>query len=385
MKDEKKSKLFLPFERNGLSLNNRIVMAPMTRSRAFNNLPNDLVAQYYCQRASAGLIISESIVPSPNGLGYPRIAGIFNKVQTEAWKLVTDAIHKSGGKIYAQLNHAGRVGSAVNFPGTGRIMGPGTTPAEMNVWSDKMGLVKANTPERMTIEDIKATINEYTAAAKNAINAGFDGIEIHSANGYLLEQFLNPNVNDRTDLYGGNIENRCRLIIEITEAIADTVGVDRLGIRFSPYNTQASMAHYESIKETYACLASNMQRIGLLYIHLIDTVARLEQTGDAIRIAIDECFDTIRHEYSGIIILNGGYTRERAIAAIASGSADLVSFGMPFISNPDLPYRLEKGLKLAEADRASFYSGKEKGFTDYAVYSQGSNQFLTMSEPQINA
>jgi len=365
---ENKSKLFRPFEKNGLSLKNRVIMAPLTRSRAIDNLANDWIAEYYCQRASAGLIISETISPSPNGLSYPRIPGLFSEEQIHSWKKVTNVIHESNGKIYAQLNHPGRVGSTINLPVGAKLVAPSAIAADIMVYSDIQGPVKASKPESFTSIGIKQAINEFVTAARNALEAGFDGVELHGGNGYLLEQFLNPHVNKRTDQYGGNIENRCRFIVEMTEAVAAEIGRDNLGIRFSPYNTQADMPHYEDIPETYAYLANEMNRIGLLYVHLIDTVTRLEQEGDEVRNAIDACFNVMRNTFNGIMIVNGGYTRERAIQAVESGAADLVSFGIPFISNPDLPYRLEHNLELAAADRATFYSATPQGFTDYSTY-----------------
>jgi len=248
------------------------------------------------------------------------------------------------------------------------MVAPSAIPADMMVFSDIKGLVKASTPQPLTFQEIKSTIGEFVTAARNAVEAGFDGVELHGANGYLMEQFLNPHVNQRDDQYGGNVENRGRFIVEVTEAVAAEIGINKLGIRFSPYNTQADMPHYQDIQETYSHLADEMDRIGLLYIHLIDTVTRLEQSGAEIRNAYDDCFAVIRKRFKGVMIINGGYTRERAIQAIESGAADLVSFGIPFISNPDLPYRLEHDLELAEADRATFYSGTPKGFTDYSNY-----------------
>lgn len=369
MKNIESHTLFQPFTANGLELKNRIVMAPMTRSRAINNLPNYMMEKYYAQRATAGLIISEGISPSPNGLGYPRVPGIFNKEQTQAWKVVTDAVHNNGGQIFAQLNHIGRVGSSLNLPEGATLMGPSAIRADMDIWSDKQGLVKVDMPYAMSTTDINNTINEYVTAARNALEAGFDGIEVHSANGYLLEQFLNPAVNIRTDQYGGSIENRSRFVVELVQALAEAVGPSRLGIRFSPYNTLAGMPHYDELYNTYVYLASQMQHAGILYIHLVDAVSRLSLPGQHLRDAIDKLFLEIRATFSGILIVNGVYTKERAIQAINSSQADLVSFATAFIANPDLPFRLENDIPLSEPDRTTFYSPTAVGYSDYPTYS----------------
>jgi N-ethylmaleimide reductase len=357
--------LFLPFKANGLELKNRIVMAPMTRSRAIDHLPNDIMEKYYAQRATAGLIISEGISTSPNGLGYSRIPAIFNKEQTEAWKVVTAAVHNNGGQIFAQLNHIGRVGSSLNLPEGAKLMTASAVRADMDIWSDKQGLVKVDMPHAMSITDINNTINEFVTAARNALAAGFDGVEIHSANGYLLEQFLNPAVNIRTDQYGGSLENRSRFVVELVQAVVEAVGPSRIGIRLSPYNTLADMPHYDGLYNSYVYLASQMQHAGILYIHLVDAVTRLSQQGPHLREAIDRLFLEIRATFSGLLIVNGGYTKERAMQAISNSQADLVSFGTAFIANPDLAFRLENDLPLSEPDRTTFYSPTAEGYIDY--------------------
>lgn len=361
--------LFKPFKASGLELKNRIVMAPLTRSRAINHFPNDMMEKYYAQRATAGLIISEGISPSPNGLGYPRVPGIFNKEQTQAWKVITDAVHNNGGQIFAQLNHIGRVGSLLNLPEGAKLMTASANRADMDIWSDTQGLVKVDMPYAMSIMDINDTINEFVTAARNAVEAGFDGVELHSANGYLLEQFLNPAVNIRTDQYGGSVENRSRFVVELVQALVEAVGTSRLGIRFSPYNTLACMPHYDELYNTYVYLASQMQNAGILYIHLVDAVSRLSLPGQHLREAIDRLFLEIRTTFSGILIVNGGYTKERAIQAINFSQADLVSFGTAFIANPDLPFRLENDIPLSEPDRTTFYSPTAAGYIDYPTYS----------------
>ena len=373
MNEPMRHELFSPFVSDVLPLKNRIVMAPLTRSRAIGNLPNELITEYYRQRTSAGLIISESIIPSPNGLTYPRIPGIFNDEQTDAWKKVTDAVHVNGGKIFAQIMHPGRVGNVINLPDGARLISASPISADIDVWTDARGLVKSDTPEEMGEACIRQTIQEFAQAAQNAIRAGFDGVELHGANGYLLEQFLNPNTNVRRDSYGGSVEKRSKFVIDVVKAVADAIGKDKLGIRFSPYNIWAGMSHYYDINKTYAYLAKQMNVLGIAYIHVVDAVTRFSQEGDGLHEAITACFRDIRIHFSGLLILNGGFTRERALQAITSQRADLISFGIPFIANPDLPYRLEHNLELAEADRATFYTATEKGFTDYPVYNKAAD------------
>ncbi len=361
-------KLFAPLRANGVTFKNRIVMAPMTRSRAIGNLPNQSMAEYYSQRASAGLIITEAIVSSPNGLGYPRIPGIFSEEQTEAWKKITEAVHAKEGLIYAQIAHPGRIGSSINMPPGAKPVGPTALGAPVDIWTDSQGMVQSDVPEPLDLAGIDTAIQEFAKAAKNAIAAGFDGVELHGGNGYLMEQFLNPFANTRTDPYGGSVENRCRFVIEITQAVADAIGADKVGMRLSPYNTLGSLPHYEEIDATYQYLAKEMSRIGIQYIHLVDAVTRLAQEGAELKAAIRTLFLAIRANFNGLLILNGGYTKDRAIAAIESREADLISFGIPFIANPDLPYRLKNDLALTEPDRSSFYAATEKGYTDYPFY-----------------
>ena len=349
--------LFTPIQQ----FNNRIVMAPMTRSRAIDNIPNDLMAEYYSQRATAGLIITEGTSPSPNGLGYPRIPGIFTDEQIEGWKKTTDAVHVKGGKIFIQFMHVGRIGSYENLPEGATLVAPSGISAFGDMFTDTKGMVKTDVPEALTLEGIKSTIQEFVHSAKNAIAAGFDGVELHGANGYLLEQFLNPNANTRTDEYGGSIENRTRFVIEVTKAVADAIGKDNVGIRFSPYNDFNTMPPYDEVYETYEYLAKEINKIGVAYIHLLDGAARKEQKGL-------ELISAIRAYFNGILILNSGYTKEKATGAIASNEADMVSFGTLYISNPDLVSRFENERYLTQAEESTFYTPGEKGYTDYPVY-----------------
>jgi len=342
---------------------NRIVMAPMTRSRAINNVPNDLMAKYYGQRATAGIIITEGTSPSPNGLGYPRIPGIFSEAQIEGWKKTTEAVHAKDGKIFIQLMHVGRVGSYENLPGGATLVAPSAISAYGNMFTDTKGMVKTDMPEALTTEGIKDTIAEFVQAAKNAIASGFDGVELHSANGYLLEQFLNPNANTRTDDYGGSVENRARFVIEVTQAVANAIGKDKTGIRFSPYNDFNTMPPYDEVYETYEYLVKEINKIGILYVHLLDGAARKQQKGL-------ELISAIRAYFNGILILNSGYTKEKATAVIESNETDMVSFGTLYISNPDLVDRFENDHYLTQAEESTFYTPGEKGYTDYPVYKE---------------
>jgi N-ethylmaleimide reductase len=353
--------LFTPLHKNGADFKSRIVMAPMTRCRALGNVPNDLIAEYYVQRASAGLIVTEGTSPSPNGLGYARIPGIFNEAQVEGWKKTTEAVHQKGGKIFLQIMHTGRVAHSANLPAGARILAPSAVIAEGDMWTDAHGMQKNELPEAMTAEEVQTAIQEYVQAAKNAIAAGFDGVEIHSANGYLPNQFLNPTSNLRTDGYGGSIENRSRFVLEIAQGIADAIGKDKTGIRFSPYNPYNGMGPDPDTFATFDYLSKELDKMGILYIHLLDYASRLSEEGIKL-------IGKIRENFSGIYILNAGYTKERAAYGLDTEKADMIAFGSLFISNPDLPYRLENDKELAKPDAATFYMADAVGYTDYPAY-----------------
>lgn len=339
-------------------LKNRIVMAPMTRSRAIGNIPNQLMATYYGQRASAGLIITEGVSPSPDGLGYARIPGIFSIEQVEGWKAVTKAVHENGGRIFAQLMHAGRIGHSANIPEGGALVGPSAISANTNMWTDTQGMQITETPREMDAQDIRQAIDDFARAAKMAVEAGFDGVELHAANGYLLEQFLNPHANNRTDQYGGSVANRARFVIEVAQAVVNAIGAEKAGIRLSPYGTFNTMPLYDEVRETYAYLSRELDKLNLFYLHTIDYAARASEEGKLL-------LQDIRRNFKNTLILNGGYTRERALNAIANGEADLISFGAPFIANPNLPAKLKNNETLVAADQATFYTADEKGYTDY--------------------
>ncbi|MFT3793744.1 alkene reductase [Flavobacterium sp.] len=355
-----KSKLLEPIPLKTKTLNNRIVMAPMTRSRAIGNVPNELMANYYQQRSSAGLIITEGNALSPNALGYARIPGIFSAEQMAGWKKVTDAVHVEGGIIFTQLMHVGRIAHSANMPKGAQIVAPSAISADFPMWTDAVGMQQTGMPLEMDIQAIERTKNEFVQTAKNAIAAGFDGVELHAANGYLLEQFLNPHSNVRQDLYGGSIENRSRFVLEVVKAVGDAIGFDKIGIRLSPYSTFNTMPHYEEIVPTYRYLVLELNRLDIAYVHLIDYAARGSAEGLGL-------IKDIRSIFHSTLILNGGYTQQRAEQALADNEADLISFGSPFIANPDLPYRIENDETWAQPDPATFYTADEKGYTDYPV------------------
>lgn len=337
-------------------------MAPMTRSRAINNIPNDLMSEYYSQRTDAGLIITEGTAPSPNGLGYPRIPGVFSKEQIEGWKKVTSAVHEKGGKIFLQLMHTGRVSHPFNMPEGAEVICPSDVPLAGEMFTDQEGLKSYPRPRAMTIADINQAISEYVKAAENAVEAEFDGVELHGANGYLIEQFLNPASNMRTDNYGGNIENRCRFAVEVANKVSNAIGGDKTGIRLSPYGANAGMqSKYDGIKETYVYLAQQLAKAKLVYIHLVDhsSIGAPEVP--------QEIKNSIATAFGGTMIASGGFELESANDLVERGQAQLVAFARKFLSNPDLVYRFKNGLELNEPDPKTFYTPGEKGYTDYSV------------------
>ncbi|NTW52686.1 MAG: alkene reductase [Chlorobiaceae bacterium] len=342
-----------------LTLQNHLVMAPMTRNRATGNVPNELMAEYYGQRASAGLIITEGTSPSPNGLAYPRIPGIFSRQQIEGWKLSTAAAHAKNAKIFIQLMHGGRIGHPLNLPAGARLLAPSALAAAGDIYTDAEGMKQQVIPQEMTETDLKAAVEEFAQAAKNSIEAGFDGIELHSANGYLLEQFIRPNSNQRTDRYGGTIENRARFVLEVADAVISAVGRERVGIRLSPYGIFNDMPLYPGMDADYRYLARQIDLRGLLYIHLVDHSA---MGAPEVPASIKEMF---RKEFKGTLILSGGYDVARAESDLAAGKGDLIAVGRQFIANPDLVLRWQSGAVLNEPDMDTFYATGPKGYTDY--------------------
>lgn len=356
--------LFEPATLGPHRLQNRIVMAPMTRNRAIDNRPNALMAEYYGQRASAGLIITEGTSPSPNGLGYPRIPGIFSPDQIEGWRAVTAAAHAGGAKIFVQLMHTGRIGHPLNLPPGARVLAPSAIAAAGEIYTDAQGLQPHPQPEAMTADDIATVREEFVQAARNAIAAGFDGVELHAANGYLLEQFIRPTSNRREDAYGGPIENRARLLLEIAEATIAAIGAGNVGIRLSPYGVFNDMPHYPEMDADYSWLAERLGRLGLVYLHLVDhSVMGAPEVPERIKQAMAERF-------GGPVIRCGGYDAARAQADLDAGRATLIAVGRDFLANPDLPARWRQGAALNPPDPDSFYTPGEKGYTDYPFLEQ---------------
>ncbi len=356
------SLLYSPTKIGPLALKNRLVMSPMTRNRAPGNVPDALMVEYYKQRASsAGLIITEGTSPSPNGLGYPRIPGIFSPAQVAGWKPVTEAVHAKGAKIFVQLMHTGRVGHPNNLPAGAHVLAPSAIAAAGEMYTDAEGPKPHPTPKAMTEADIKTAIGEYVQAAKNAVAAGFEGIELHGANGYLLEQFIRPNSNKRTDAYGGSIENRARFVLEVVKATIAAIGKDKVGIRLSPFGVFNDMPLYPELEADYAYLARELNATGLLYVHLVDHSAMgAPQVPQSIK-------ETFRKVFKGALILSGGYDAARAEADLEAGKADLIAVGRPLLANPDLVERWKTGAPLNPPDMNTFYTPGAKGYTDYPV------------------
>lgn len=360
-------KLFESYDLGGITLQNRAVMSPMTRNRSTSdNVPiSDLMATYYGQRASAGLIITEGTSPSPNGVGYPRIPAIYNEEQTNAWKPITKAVHEKGGRIFIQLMHTGRVGHPLNMPVGTEVLGPSAkSPAGTEMYTDKQGPQPIPVPKEMTQEDINHAIEEYVNAAKNAIEAGFDGVELHGANGYLIEQFINAGANERTDDYGGSYENRARFALEVAEATVAAIGKEKVGIRFSPFGAFNDCMPFGGEQEAYTFLAQKMKEIGLVYIHLVDHSA---MGAPEVPRSLKEA---IRDAFGGTIIVSGGYDFERANKDLEDGLGHLVAFGRPFLANPDLLERFKQGAELNQPNFDTFYTPGEVGYTDYPTLVQ---------------
>lgn len=353
------SALFASFKLGTLELKNRVVMAPLTRSRAENNLATDLMAKYYSDRATAGLIITEGVSPSPNGLGYARIPGLYNQTQVEAWKKVTSAVHAKGGRIFVQLMHTGRVSHPLNIPANARIMAPSAFTLEGEMWTDQSGMKAYVKPEAMSASDIEATINEYVRSAELAIQAGFDGVEIHGANGYMIDQFLNTASNQRTDEWGGSLQGRMRFALEIARRTVKAIGADKVGIRLSPFGAFNGMRPDQDMPALYTELAKALSQLNLVYIHIVDHSSMGAPPVSA------ELKAKIRDNFKGAYILSGGYDLEKANHDLEEQKGDLVAFGRPFISNPNLVEKLKSGKTLTAADPNTFYTPGERGYTDY--------------------
>ncbi len=352
--------LFESFSLGGLQLKNRTVMAPMTRCRnSEGNVPNALMADYYKQRAGAGLIITEGASPSPNGIGYARMPGLYNAAQVKGWRLVTDAVHKAGGKIVVQLMHTGRTSSIKNMPAGARVVAPTVDVCPGQMWTDSAEMQDHTKPEAMTTADIADAVEEFAQSAKRAIDAGFDGAELHGANGYLIEQFLNGNINRRTDGYGGNAAARNRFAIEVVDAVMAAIGAARVGIRLSPYGSAGGTGAFDGVEEQYLALAEKLGSMKLMYLHLVDHSSMgAPPVPAAFKLAM-------RKKFGGAFIVSGGFNGDSAEQALTEKRGDLVAFGRPFLANPDLVARMKAGAVTNPPDMATFYSPGAKGYTDY--------------------
>jgi len=351
--------LFTPIKLGSLELKNRIVMAPMTRSRAIGNVPNALMQKYYADRAGAGLIITEGAAPSANGLGYARIPGVFSDEQVAGWQQVNQAVHQAGGKIVVQLMHTGRISHSANMAADAKIIAPSAIAAPGEMWTDSQGLQAHPVPVAMSEADILATIAEYATASKRALEAGFDGVELHAANGYLIDQFLNTASNQRTDRWGGSVENRIRFAVEVAKAVVAAIGADSVGMRISPYGAFNGMVADAEMDALYLRLIEELNPLGLAYIHVVDHSSMGAPEVSATLKA------QIRSAFNGSYILSGGYDAARAAADLAADRGDAVAFGRPFIANPDLVQKLQSGAELTAPDFSTFYTPGEKGYTDY--------------------
>ncbi len=351
--------LFEPFRLGNLELQNRVVMSPMTRSRAINNIPNELMVAYYQQRSGAGLIITEGTAPSPNALGYPRIPGAFSQEQVAGWKKVTDAVHQGGAKIFLQLMHTGRVGHPHNLPEGADIVGTTTQAVEGEMYTDQEGPQPYVSARLMNEQDIQRAVQAYVDAAKNAMAAGFDGVELHGANGYLIEQFLNLNVNELVNSYNGSKEARAKFAIEAAKAVGEAIGFEKTGIRLSPYGVFNNTGPFEGIEEAYEYLAKELGKLKLAYIHLVDHAS---MGAPEVPRSVKE---KIRDAFGGTIIISGGYDQQKAEKGLSDGLGHLVAFGRPFIANPDLVQRMKEGAAIRQPNQDTFYTPGTEGYTDY--------------------
>ena len=355
--------LFSSVQLGPYRLPNRMAMAPMTRNRAgAGNVPQPLNAEYYAQRAGAGLIITEATQVSPQGVGYPATPGIHSQEQVEGWKRVTAAVHAKGGRIFLQLWHVGRISHPTLQPNGALPVAPSAIKPSGQVFTVE-GMKPFETPRALDLSEIPGIVGQYRSGAKNALAAGFDGVEIHGANGYLLDQFLRDGSNKRTDAYGGPAENRARLMLEVAEAVCGVWGANRVGIRLSPLQPFNDMRD-SNPEATFGYVVEQLNRLGLAYLHV--TQAGKDAPG-----AAGPAFDLgkLRRIWKSVYVTNGGYDLARANAVLAQGEADMVAFGTLFLANPDLPARFTKNAPLNAPDQATFYGGDAKGYTDYPFLS----------------
>lgn len=368
------TRLFEPIKVGSMTLAHRIAMAPLTRSRAGQpgNVPTAMNVEYYRQRAGAALIISEATQISQQGQGYAWTPGIHTPAQIEGWKSVSDAVHEQQGKIFLQLWHVGRVSHPVFQPEGGLPVAPSALPVPgktfiideqgNGVWGD------VPTPQALSVSGIQAIVEDYRQAARNAIAAGMDGVEIHAGNGYLLDQFINSNSNQRRDRYGISIENRVRFLLDVVEAVCAAIGSQRVAVRLTPMGRFMGMGD-DTPHATFRYIAEQLNELDLAYLHLVEPAMVGTVRDETYNPAWDEMIHLLRETYRGVLMLAGGYDRESAEQALAAGRADIIAFGRPFISNPDLPERLRRDAPLASADSNLFFGGGAQGYVDYpALY-----------------
>ena len=352
------SELFRPVELGAVALPNRVLMAPMTRSRADRaGVPGEDVVLYYVQRAAAGLIVTEATQVTPEGQGYVFTPGIHSEAQVAGWRKVTEAVHAAGGRIFLQLWHVGRISHESFQPGGALPVAPSAIRYEGETYTYE-GLKPHPTPHALATGEIAGVVAQYRHGAEQAKLAGFDGVEIHGANGYLIDQFLRDGTNQRTDRYGGSPENRARFLLEVTRAVVEVWDADRVGVRLSPLGAFNGMSDSDPAT-TFGHAVAELDRLGLAYLHLV------EQFGGPLTGEQEAILRSIRKRWHGPYIANGAYDGPRAAVAVASGWATAVAFGVPFIANPDLPLRLLQGTPLAKANRETFYAGGRRGYVDY--------------------
>jgi N-ethylmaleimide reductase len=365
LRNAKSVDLFSSYRLGDIALDNRLVMWPMTRSRALDgNVPNPVAKTYYVQRASAGLIITEATQVSPQGVGYIRTPGIHSPEQVAGWRAITEAVHRVGGTIFAQLWHVGRI-SHPDFHGGELPVAPSAIAADGEVFTTR-GKAKMVTPRALETNEIPGVVAQFKHAAENARAAGFDGVELHGANGYLLDQFLRDGTNRRTDAYGGSIQNRARFPLEVAEAVAGVWGASRVGYKISPNGNFNSMTDSDPIR-TFSYLATEFDHLRLGYLHVGEAIAGPM----AAPVEVARVQPVLRKMFQGTLIANGGYDARTGNAAIAHGEADLIAFGVPFLANPDLPLRYLKSAPLNAPDFATFYAGEENGYIDYPALVAG--------------
>ncbi|MEE8730984.1 MAG: alkene reductase [Rahnella inusitata] len=357
--------LFQPYDLGTITLANHIVMAPLTRNRAGAGLvPGELAATYYAQRATAGLLITEATQISEQAQGYQDTPGIYTQAQIDGWRKVTDAVHAKGGRIFVQLWHVGRISHVDLQPGGAAPVAPSAIRAETKTFVNK-GFADVSEPRALELQEIPGIIDDFRKASANAIAAGFDGVEIHGANGYLLEQFLKDGANQRTDEYGGSVENRARLLLEVTAAVKEEIGADRTGVRISPVSP-ANAISCSDPQPQYDYVADQLSALGIVYLHVVEGA-----TGGPRDISPFD-YDSLRRRFKNTYIGNNGYDLPLATAQLEEGKADLFAFGRPFIANPDLVERLKTGAPLVSLNPETLYGGGAAGYTDYPSLTEAS-------------